>query len=198
MRLKVNGREHDVDVEADMPLLWVLRDVLGITGPKRVVTFPEVPTVAESGVANFDVTMWYGVLAAAGTPDPFPACALPLNPGVDLLTVGANPNGCWDWWGYLDGNDRTRYLTQSAPQMQVIERIVREEMDAAGAQKVTLPAIQPAELWDQTGRRAAMGDVLFQLTDRRERGRAHRPGAVEHRTGHLLHLGGELGQEAAE
>ena len=34
MRLKVNGREHDIDVEADMPLLWVLRDVLGITGPK--------------------------------------------------------------------------------------------------------------------------------------------------------------------
>ena len=34
MRLKVNGRMHEVDVEADMPLLWVLRDELGITGPK--------------------------------------------------------------------------------------------------------------------------------------------------------------------
>lgn len=34
MRLTVNGTEHDVDVEADMPLLWVLRDVLNITGPK--------------------------------------------------------------------------------------------------------------------------------------------------------------------
>ncbi|MEI7926599.1 MAG: proline--tRNA ligase, partial [Chloroflexota bacterium] len=50
-----------------------------------------------------------------------------------------------------------------------IEQVIREEMDGAGAQEVTLPAIQPAELWDQTGRRAAMGDVLFQLTDRRER-----------------------------
>ncbi len=34
MRLTVNGKEHEVDVEDDMPLLWVLRDELGITGPK--------------------------------------------------------------------------------------------------------------------------------------------------------------------
>lgn len=34
MRLKVNGDEHDVDVTPDMPLLWVLRDELNITGPK--------------------------------------------------------------------------------------------------------------------------------------------------------------------
>ena len=34
MRLKVNGKTHEVDVENDMPLLWVLRDELGITGPK--------------------------------------------------------------------------------------------------------------------------------------------------------------------
>ncbi len=34
MHLKVNGKMHEVDVEEDMPLLWVLRDELGITGPK--------------------------------------------------------------------------------------------------------------------------------------------------------------------
>jgi isoquinoline 1-oxidoreductase subunit alpha len=34
MRLTVNGKEHEVDVEEEMPLLWVLRDELGITGPK--------------------------------------------------------------------------------------------------------------------------------------------------------------------
>ncbi|MSQ31578.1 MAG: proline--tRNA ligase [Dehalococcoidia bacterium] len=56
-----------------------------------------------------------------------------------------------------------------------IEQVIREEMDAAGAQEVTLPAIQPAELWDQTGRRAAMGAVLFQLTDRRDRALALGP-----------------------
>ena len=34
MKLTVNGRVHETDVNADMPLLWVLRDELGITGPK--------------------------------------------------------------------------------------------------------------------------------------------------------------------
>jgi isoquinoline 1-oxidoreductase alpha subunit len=34
MRLTVNGTLHEVDVEPDMPLLWVLRDALNITGPK--------------------------------------------------------------------------------------------------------------------------------------------------------------------
>lgn len=34
MKLIVNGRPHEVDVEPEMPLLWVLRDELGITGPK--------------------------------------------------------------------------------------------------------------------------------------------------------------------
>ena len=34
MKLTVNGVTHDVDVAAALPMLWVLRDVLGITGPK--------------------------------------------------------------------------------------------------------------------------------------------------------------------
>lgn len=34
MRLLVNGKAHELDVEPEMPLLWVLRDELGITGPK--------------------------------------------------------------------------------------------------------------------------------------------------------------------
>lgn len=34
MRITVNGKSHEVDVEDDMPLLWVLRDELDITGPK--------------------------------------------------------------------------------------------------------------------------------------------------------------------
>jgi isoquinoline 1-oxidoreductase alpha subunit len=35
MQLTVNGKAHDIDVEDDMPLLWVLRDELGITGVKN-------------------------------------------------------------------------------------------------------------------------------------------------------------------
>src|SRR5215831_2770864 len=34
MKLDVNGRPYEVDVPADMPLLWVLRDVIGLTGTK--------------------------------------------------------------------------------------------------------------------------------------------------------------------
>ena len=34
MRLIVNEQTYEVDVEPEMPLLWVLRDALGITGPK--------------------------------------------------------------------------------------------------------------------------------------------------------------------
>ena len=34
MRLNVNGKLHDLDVPNDMPLLWILRDVLGMTGTK--------------------------------------------------------------------------------------------------------------------------------------------------------------------
>lgn len=34
MKLVVNGKSHEVDVEEDMPLLWVLRDEIGLDGPK--------------------------------------------------------------------------------------------------------------------------------------------------------------------
>jgi isoquinoline 1-oxidoreductase alpha subunit len=34
MRLRVNGEEHEVAAPGDMPLLWVLRDLLGLTGTK--------------------------------------------------------------------------------------------------------------------------------------------------------------------
>ncbi len=41
---------------------------LGVTSAKRVAALPEVPTVAESGVAGFDVSSWFGVFVPAGTP----------------------------------------------------------------------------------------------------------------------------------
>ena len=49
------------------------------------------------------------------------------------------------------------------------EQIVREEMEAAGAQELRMPAIQPLELWQETGRDVSYGPVLFQVVDRRER-----------------------------
>ena len=44
-----------------------------------------------------------------------------------------------------------------------VSRVVREEMDAAGAQEMLMPILQPEELWAQTGRLATMDDVLFRL-----------------------------------
>ncbi|MCC6580881.1 MAG: proline--tRNA ligase [Phycisphaeraceae bacterium] len=50
--------------------------------------------------------------------------------------------------------------------------IVREEMNQAGATEVHLTGLQPIELWEQTGRRAAYGDNLFVLADRHNKGQA--------------------------
>ncbi len=53
--------------------------------------------------------------------------------------------------------------------LRKIEDIVREEMDRAGGQEVVMPVLSPSELWEESGRLEGMGDVLFTLTDRRER-----------------------------
>jgi prolyl-tRNA synthetase len=50
-----------------------------------------------------------------------------------------------------------------------VEAIVREEMDAAGALEIHMPAIQPLDIWERSGRADSMGPVLFRLTDQRER-----------------------------
>jgi hypothetical protein len=47
-----------------------------------------------------------------------------------------------------------------------ITQIVREEMDAIGAQEMLLPALHPAELWQESGRWDVMGDNMFRLKDR--------------------------------
>ncbi|MGA2286473.1 MAG: proline--tRNA ligase [Dehalococcoidia bacterium] len=50
-----------------------------------------------------------------------------------------------------------------------LRQIIREEMDAAGGQEVWLPALQPVEMWEASGRRKAFGETLFVLKDRRDR-----------------------------
>ncbi len=61
------------------------------------------------------------------------------------------------------------YLPLGQRTLRKIEQIVREEMDAAGAQEILMPAIQPLEIWEQSGRADTYGPVLFRLTDRRDR-----------------------------
>jgi tripartite-type tricarboxylate transporter receptor subunit TctC len=43
---------------------------LGVTGATRTPVFPQLPTIAEAGVPGYEVTLWYGLLAPAGTPQP--------------------------------------------------------------------------------------------------------------------------------
>jgi len=50
-----------------------------------------------------------------------------------------------------------------------IEQIIREEMDAAGGQELRMPAMQPVELWEASGRRETYIPPLFVVKDRRER-----------------------------
>jgi prolyl-tRNA synthetase len=49
-----------------------------------------------------------------------------------------------------------------------VAQIVREEMDAAGAQELWLPILQPLELWERSGRNATYGPELFRLKDRKD------------------------------
>ena len=62
------------------------------------------------------------------------------------------------------------YLPMALKSLKNIERIIRFEMDAVGAQEILMPHIQPMELWDSTNRTTAFGQNLFTLKDRRSRG----------------------------
>ena len=53
--------------------------------------------------------------------------------------------------------------------LRKIENIVREEMDASGAQEVLMPMVQPKELWDETNRWEKMGPELLRIQDRHDR-----------------------------
>ena len=62
------------------------------------------------------------------------------------------------------------YMPLAWRSLRKIEEIIRQEMDAAGSHEVRMPALNPMELWEESGRRDAFGRNLFALEDRRERG----------------------------
>lgn len=53
--------------------------------------------------------------------------------------------------------------------LQRVETIVREEMNRTGAQEIQMPVLHPGELYEETGRLANFGELLFTLHDRRQR-----------------------------
>ncbi len=61
------------------------------------------------------------------------------------------------------------YLPLGWRSLRKLEQIVRQELDAVGCQELMMPALQPVELWEKTGRHHAMGQILFSVVDRRER-----------------------------
>ncbi|MDX2152648.1 MAG: proline--tRNA ligase [Bryobacteraceae bacterium] len=58
------------------------------------------------------------------------------------------------------------YLFLAQRSLLKIQNIVREEMNAIGAQEMYLPALNPAEIWQESGRWEVMGDNMFRLKDR--------------------------------
>lgn len=58
------------------------------------------------------------------------------------------------------------YLYLAQRSLLKITKIIREEMDAIGAQEFLLPALNPAEVWQESGRWEVMGDNMFRLKDR--------------------------------
>ena len=61
------------------------------------------------------------------------------------------------------------YMPMGLRVIRKVEAIVREEMDRAGAVELTMPVVQPAELWQETGRFEAMGPELLRIKDRHDR-----------------------------
>ena len=61
------------------------------------------------------------------------------------------------------------YMPMGLRTIRKIEKIIREEMDRAGALELLMPVVQPAELWQETGRWQKYGDELLRFKDRHDR-----------------------------
>ncbi|MBQ9708910.1 MAG: proline--tRNA ligase, partial [Firmicutes bacterium] len=71
------------------------------------------------------------------------------------------------------------YMPMGWRTVRKIENIVREEMDAKGAQEIRTSVLQPGELWQESGRWSAYGPEMWRLNDRNERGFCLGPTAEE-------------------
>nr|WP_315201168.1 proline--tRNA ligase [uncultured Albidiferax sp.] len=71
------------------------------------------------------------------------------------------------------------YMPMGLRVIRKVEAIVREEMNRAGAIEVSMPVVQPAELWQETGRFEKMGPEMLRLKDRHERDYVMQPTSEE-------------------
>lgn len=71
------------------------------------------------------------------------------------------------------------YMPMGLRVIRKVEAIVREEMNRAGAVEITMPVVQPAELWQESGRFDKMGPELLRIKDRHERDYVVQPTSEE-------------------
>ena len=71
------------------------------------------------------------------------------------------------------------YMPLALRSIRKIETIIRDELDRAGALEISMPLVQPAELWQETGRWNRMGPEMLRLTDRHGRDFAFQPTSEE-------------------
>src|SRR5512145_777070 len=71
------------------------------------------------------------------------------------------------------------YMPMGLRVIRKVEAIIREEMNRAGGVELLMPVVQPAELWQETGRFDKMGPELLRLKDRHERDFAVQPTSEE-------------------
>ncbi len=71
------------------------------------------------------------------------------------------------------------YMPMGLRVIRKVEAIVREEMNRAGAVELTMPVVQPAELWQETGRFEKMGPELLRIKDRHQRDYVVQPTSEE-------------------
>ncbi|MCC7463710.1 MAG: proline--tRNA ligase [Gammaproteobacteria bacterium] len=71
------------------------------------------------------------------------------------------------------------YMPMGLRVIRKVEAIVREEMNRAGALELTMPVVQPAELWQETGRFEKMGPELLRIRDRHQRDYVVQPTSEE-------------------
>ena len=67
------------------------------------------------------------------------------------------------------GNGIYSFLPLAWRSIQKVEKIIREEINKTGAQEIMMPIVQPAELWQKTGRWDVFGPEMFKLKDRNDR-----------------------------
>jgi tripartite-type tricarboxylate transporter receptor subunit TctC len=99
------GARNDISGQIEMMFDWLTMaqmvqsgrvKALGTTGKVRSAILPDVPTLSEAGVPGYEATMWVGVMAPAGTPQPIVDL---LNSEINKILVRPDVRAAWEKQG---------------------------------------------------------------------------------------------------